>query len=339
MTASIEKSFQQFLTSKQPPEGFSEKSFQKISTACQIANKWLQGPRNGIPKLIMQTAKTEEIPEDWKVSIPSYRKHFPDWTHILLTDEDNDNFVRWFFPDFLKVFRGFSKGIMRADAVRYMWFYMVGGIYSDLDYECLRNFEHIFEETNTYVYLIQSGNVHVSTNSFMASKPRAEMWLDLIRLMAFRARNKPWWCLNSHFTIMGTTGPLALQHTLDHLTTDQTYAFLPSRLFHPFSTKELLKVAPEEQVEFVDQENGQKKIVQPYLRQLKGESWHQGDSVLLNKFFCRPKEMMIVVLLILFLAFAFIMMVKRTRGKSGAILATIVILIFLIFLIAPLFTE
>ncbi len=55
-----------------------------------------------IPKLLHQTAKTEEIPLDCIPYQRKLRELHPDWTYRLWTDVDNVEFVAREFPDFLR---------------------------------------------------------------------------------------------------------------------------------------------------------------------------------------------------------------------------------------------
>jgi mannosyltransferase OCH1-like enzyme len=94
-----------------------------------------------IPKLVHQTAKTRELPERRR----PYQKRLidlhPGWKYHLWTDEDNLSFVRSEFPDFYEVFVGLPKPIMRADVIRYLLMYKLGGLYLDTDYEMLKPFD------------------------------------------------------------------------------------------------------------------------------------------------------------------------------------------------------
>jgi inositol phosphorylceramide mannosyltransferase catalytic subunit len=94
-----------------------------------------------IPKKIHQTAKTEAIPYDVQKYVDTVRSLHPDWEYKLWTDEDNLAFVTKEYPEFLEVYQGLPKNIMRADVIRYLLLYRVGGLYLDTDYEMLRAFD------------------------------------------------------------------------------------------------------------------------------------------------------------------------------------------------------
>ncbi len=94
-----------------------------------------------IPKLIHQTAKTSELPIDCLEYVAKLKSLHPDWDYKLWTDDDNLAFVKEEFPDFLETFEGYPRNIMRADVIRYLIMYRLGGVYLDTDYEMLKPFD------------------------------------------------------------------------------------------------------------------------------------------------------------------------------------------------------
>jgi mannosyltransferase OCH1-like enzyme len=94
-----------------------------------------------IPKLLHQTAKTRDIPTKWQGFQRKIQALHPDWTYKLWTDEDNLAFVTAEFPDFLDIYVKLPSNIMRADVIRYLLLYRLGGVYMDLDYEMLKPFD------------------------------------------------------------------------------------------------------------------------------------------------------------------------------------------------------
>lgn len=94
-----------------------------------------------IPKLIHQTAKTSEIPANLQGYVAKLRELHPDWHYHLWTDVDNLAFVKAEYPEFLEVWNGLPKNIMRADVIRYLLMYKLGGFYCDTDYEMIKPFD------------------------------------------------------------------------------------------------------------------------------------------------------------------------------------------------------
>ncbi len=94
-----------------------------------------------IPKILHQTSKTADIGEACRPYQEKLIRLHPDWQYHLWTDADNLEFVRKEFPDFLDTFVALPKPIMRADVIRYLLMYKIGGLYMDTDYEMLKPFD------------------------------------------------------------------------------------------------------------------------------------------------------------------------------------------------------
>jgi mannosyltransferase OCH1-like enzyme len=120
-----------------------------------------------IPRLIHQTAKTRDIPRKWREYQAKVQQLHPDWSYRLWTDEDNLAFVRTEFPEFLHTFQRLPKNIMRADVIRYLLLYKLGGLYLDLDYEMLKPFDLLEHE----VVLPWERDGACVSNAFMAAAP------------------------------------------------------------------------------------------------------------------------------------------------------------------------
>ncbi|EXJ64923.1 hypothetical protein A1O7_01262 [Cladophialophora yegresii CBS 114405] len=101
-----------------------------------------------MPKLMHQSWSSTELPAKFERWSATCRQQHPDWEWVLWTDEDNEELVRTHFPWLLKTYLGLPGVIYRADLVRNLYMYMFGGLYADLDVECLRPHDQLFAEYN-----------------------------------------------------------------------------------------------------------------------------------------------------------------------------------------------
>lgn len=95
---------------------------------------------SAIPQIIHQTWKTEYIPyhtydRRW---VESWSRMHPDWLGVLWTDERLRALGRACYPEHELMYRAEVPGIFLADFGRYMILHRFGGLYVDLDYECLK---------------------------------------------------------------------------------------------------------------------------------------------------------------------------------------------------------
>ncbi len=182
-----------------------------------------------IPKLIHQTWKTKDAPARWKPFIDKVQYLNPDWKYQLWSDDENDAFVKSEYPEFYEVFTGFSRGIMRADVIRYLIMYKLGGVYLDLDYEVLKPFD--FGNNKVVLPLNRSiaygDPVNGLGNCFFASEPGHKIWENVITDLQ---NNPP--RITDYVDVIEATGPLLLTRIFNENKCDDIY--LPERLiYHP----------------------------------------------------------------------------------------------------------
>lgn len=143
-----------------------------------------------IPKIIHQTWKSERVPPRFRAWRETWRKRHPEWSHRLWTDDDNRRFIGERYEWFLPYYDAYDEHIMRVDAVRYFILDYYGGVYVDLDFECLRPLDAYLEgkslvlgcEPPAHVAHILRGKIkrepldYLVCNALMASVARHPFW-------------------------------------------------------------------------------------------------------------------------------------------------------------------
>ena len=142
--------------STSPPSGHrsatavSSSQIQQVSSSSPVAAllEWPPDPipdRTGgksyeaIPRLIWQTSRSLTLSDRANATVSTWIANNPTWKHMIATDDDMDIFFRTKFPP--NVYEAFSKlplGVMKADTFRLAVMYYYGGIYADVDTECVR---------------------------------------------------------------------------------------------------------------------------------------------------------------------------------------------------------
>jgi len=138
-----------------------------------------------IPARIFQTWKTKTLPAPFAAWSHTFQTQNPGFTWELWDDRDNRNFIATEFSWFLKTYDAYSAEIYRADVVRYFYLYTYGGIYADLDTECLRPIEPLLNRADILLGRMGPNEsfAHSIPNAIMASKPKQEFWLFVISLL------------------------------------------------------------------------------------------------------------------------------------------------------------
>ena len=96
----------------------------------------------GVPKLLHQTwSTTELLPAQVPLAASWGRGCLgddPGWARVLWSDEAVAVFMEEYAPaSFLPTYRSYASTIQRVDTFRYVLLSVVGGVYADLDNECL----------------------------------------------------------------------------------------------------------------------------------------------------------------------------------------------------------
>lgn len=143
-----------------------------------------------IPPILHQTWKTEQLPAQFQAWAGSWNRHNPDWTRMFWNDRTLLEFVAEHYPDFLSTFSSYKRGILRADAGRYLLLHHFGGVYADIDCECVASFAPIMRERRVVLcrepqshYADQAafrGLPYLLFNGTMASPPGHPFWLHLL---------------------------------------------------------------------------------------------------------------------------------------------------------------
>ncbi len=94
-----------------------------------------------IPKIIIQTWKSNEIPEKYNADIESVKKMNPDYKYIFFTDDDIENFLKTNYPDWYTIYQKLPIKIQKIDFFRYVAVYHYGGFYLDLDMTGLKSLD------------------------------------------------------------------------------------------------------------------------------------------------------------------------------------------------------
>ena len=190
-----------------------------------------------IPRILHQTWKETSVPQKWKFAVDSWRTFHPEWTCRWWTDEMNQAFVESVFPEFLPTWEQFTYPIQRADAIRYLLLYHFGGIYADLDLECIRELNSLLEPG--YFIAGREPEKHIAEsssellcNAFMAAPPGHPFLKAVIDDLQT--------CNGSIVTlreVLESTGPAFLHRSFQKYSGDDVRV-KPPVVFYPISSRD-----------------------------------------------------------------------------------------------------
>lgn len=146
-----------------------------------------------VPKIIHQIAckplaDPASWPASWKKCQDTWKRLHPDFEYVVWTDESLDRFMKREFPKFYPSWRAYDQNIKRIDTARYFILYRYGGIYADMDCECVNRF---YEKLPSGKASIGESPWHEKfgekyQNSLMASPPEHPFWETVIEVVVER---------------------------------------------------------------------------------------------------------------------------------------------------------
>ena len=204
-----------------------------------------------IPKMIHQTWKGTDLPPDLRSFRDTWQRNHPEWTCYLWTDRDNRQFLEQNYPWFLPIYEAYPEPIMRSDAVRYFLLYHFGGLYVDLDFECLSPLDTVLKGKS--LVLGQEPAEHVSSE---ASRIRGFNRIVGNAIMA-SVRGHPFWKhvfenMIAYHKAAGTldaTGPFLLTRAVESYPYPEQICLKDPQVFYPIHNKQIWEDLPAQERE------------------------------------------------------------------------------------------
>ena len=195
-----------------------------------------------IPKIIHQTWKVDQLPKAFKLYSKSWHDMLPDWEYRLWTDEMNREFVRSHYPEFLEKYDAYPKNIQRADAIRYLLLQTYGGLYVDLDFECLKpEFISLLEDAEfiagkePYPHAKRFGRQYIICNALMASVPNHPFLESIIHRMKNHPRG---WDVRHGGDILESSGPFLLSDAYKGFPQKESIKIIEPKYLYPIQLGE-----------------------------------------------------------------------------------------------------
>lgn len=196
-----------------------------------------------IPKIIHQVweGRTEpKMPTRLKILARTWQEQNPTWEYHLWNGEEMDKLVETHFPEYMSMYKNFHYNVQRWDIIRYMILYVYGGVYTDLDAECFKPIDGLFN-ANTFCFGEEpdNNNIYIDMkyhigNALLASYPREEGWMFVLEKIRCALKEKYKMCI-----VLNTTGPLMLSRIFPELEDKYNATILPNSFVAPVSKREV----------------------------------------------------------------------------------------------------
>jgi mannosyltransferase OCH1-like enzyme len=198
-----------------------------------------------IPRILNQTWKDDNIPDAFRQMADTWRRMHTNWEYVLWTDEMNRNFVKQHFSYFLPIYDAYESNIQRVDAVRYFVLFKMGGIYIDVDFECLANIESVLANDECVFgkepkeHCAVHGKDIIISNAFMGAVPGSP-FLKVLCSELMQKRHLP---DHPNDRILESTGPFMLSRTYMEYEKKEEIRLLEPELIYPLTKSELHALA------------------------------------------------------------------------------------------------
>ena len=211
----------------------------------------------------------------------------PTWKYVLWSEKMALAFMKLKFPEYLDLYNSYPYAIQRIDVVRYFLLYEYGGLYADMDTECITPIDAFRKTFSKKLYLVETGNKafnnHVS-NLMMFSEPKHVFWKSLFLELALNAK-QPWY-FSKHLLIMYTTGPAFLNRVFLKFKFKYKINVFPQELFNPYCLG-------------MDKINNFQVKEKAHVIHYGAGSWESGDSKVIIFFYCNWKIFVFVLITLL----------------------------------------
>lgn len=196
-----------------------------------------------IPRILHQIffSPNNEIPADYLHYRETWRQHHPDWELRIWHESECRQFMEAHYPGYLSLYDGYPHRIQRIDAIRYFILDRLGGVYADMDIECLKPIDPLLEGYE----VVLGRSIGGVTNAIMGSVPGHPLWAEVHASLPRHAQPAPPSRLPWRQEPMGvyvgrSTGPIMLSQCVTRLgwETHPEIKGYPSYVFEPLAPRE-----------------------------------------------------------------------------------------------------
>jgi inositol phosphorylceramide mannosyltransferase catalytic subunit len=185
-----------------------------------------------IPKRLIQTGKTRQLPLLAQASAANLQLLNPGFEYLFFDDQDVEDFVDTYFPQYRPLFDSFPYRIQKYDFFRYLAIYHYGGFYFDLDIMLARGLDDLchsgcvfpFEELSLHSFLRDSYGMDWEVGNYAFGAAPGHPFIAAVIDNCVRAQRDVVWSaamwrsipslFRREFYVLDTTGPGLVSRTL-----------------------------------------------------------------------------------------------------------------------------
>lgn len=200
-----------------------------------------------IPTIIHQVweGKDGAIPDFLLQLSESWKELHPTWEYKLWTGSMMEIFLYEYYSEFAPIYFGYKYNVQRWDVIRYLILYKYGGVYVDLDYECIESMDTYLENQSCCFGLDPKEHAqslkkeYIISNAWMASEPEHPFFKHIIDTI--KKNDDVDICEFDKFDyVLETTGPYLITKLYDLYGQSCDVYLFPPQIISPLSQNEIL---------------------------------------------------------------------------------------------------
>ncbi len=185
-----------------------------------------------IPRRIIQTGRSLDLPLLEKAAVANVRLLHPDFEYLFFDNKQVEEFIDAKFPEYQSVFHSFRFPISRYDFFRYLAVYHFGGFYFDLDVFLASSLAELlefgcvfpFEKLTINTFLRREYGMDWEIGNYAFGATAGHPFIHAIIKNCVRAQQDPKWpeamlapiprMFHDRYYVLYTTGPGLVSRTL-----------------------------------------------------------------------------------------------------------------------------
>ena len=196
-----------------------------------------------IPKIIHQVSFDAAGPAKHLIAISeTWKEKHPDWEYRFWDRKTVEEFIASDFQDLIPLFHSFPFDIRRWNYIRYLILYRFGGLYVDMDYECIEPLDSLLWNTSCCLgmepakHAIRNNKSYIIGNALMASVPNHDFFARIVKYISTNNQQK-----QNHEGVqaMESTLLFMLNRMYDFCENKEDVTLLPAELVAPLSLEEV----------------------------------------------------------------------------------------------------
>lgn len=211
-----------------------------------------------VNKTVHQIWTTHDLPDLYRKIAESWKKCLPDWEYKLWSHQENREFVAENYPEFLAKYDSYPRNMQRIDAAKYLILKKLGGLYADIDVECLKNIEVLIGNAEGVVGKEPYWHAHrydmdyIVGSAFIYSVPDS----SFINFVCKKLYEYPSVRVDNPKDILKSTGPLLLTSAYEEYAYKDKIRLYEPEYLYPIGMGDLDRIlrneVPEDMVERIN---------------------------------------------------------------------------------------